>query len=266
MTDYRGRSNILSSPSSSKENLERSVVSSAVPFISSSSANERPRQPTVSVRGRPPTSKPVNMEVQQQYRQASEDSSQCHQSTHQQQQLGSYNQGVIGSGAGYGRPDSSYASGYRFAGNPMTMGYGYGYGMMNPYAMGPLYFIQNINYFVMSIGHFFDLIGMSSHALLETLRSFIALLKQLEMKIRTSEFRRWLQRKSRKSRLLRFLFVIASTALSIQISKWMKVLILKYVATSLGWVTSPSSSSSIASSPSILDGNTVVASANPRSS
>lgn len=118
-----------------------------------------------------------------------------------------------------------------------NMAYGYGYGMMNPYyhsTMDPLYFIHQINYYILSIGRFFDLIGIGSQAFLEILQSFLTLLKSLEMKLRTSSFRHWLQRKSKRSKLLRFCFVMISMMISFHLSRWIKY----YLQSFLGLQTS----------------------------
>jgi hypothetical protein len=123
-----------------------------------------------------------------------------------------------------------------YGGTPMNYGYGMygmgpygGYGMNSLYS-GPMMYIQSFNYFIMSIGHFFDLIGVSSHALIEGIYAIGKMLKDLEMKIRTSEFRRWLQQKSKKSKLLRFLFILSSMAIAVQLSKLLKFLIAKYLS------------------------------------
>jgi|EP01040_Poterioochromonas_malhamensis_P001180 hypothetical protein len=216
--EYRSRSNLLPS---SKENAGKTAV--MVPFLASSSEKPKPTRNHSSQAAR-------MKDAQQQFRPVNEEQASLQQSNPQQTQ---YN---INPQVGYGRM-GAYGGGY-----PVGLGYGYGYGMMNPYTMGPLYFIQNITYFMMSIGHMFDLVGVSSQALLETLRAFMALLKQIEMKIRTSQFRRWLQRKSKKSKILRFIFVLFSMALSIQLSKWMKVLLIKYLAS---WISSSSTTTSI---------------------
>jgi hypothetical protein len=119
-----------------------------------------------------------------------------------------------------------------------SMGYGYGmYGMgmgMYGYGMGPLHFIQNINHFVMSIGYFFDLLGVGCHALVEGYYALVEILKKIEKKIRTSEFRRWIQMKSKQSKLLRFIFIFSSMAIAVQVTKLFKLLIVNYLLKHLG--------------------------------
>jgi hypothetical protein len=122
---------------------------------------------------------------------------------------------------GYASPNGySGYSGNMMSMNPMMMMGGH----------GPFQLIHNINYFIYSIGHLFDFVGYASYGLLETCKSLLNLLKRLEMKIRSSEFRRWLQKKSRKSAMLRFLFLLCSVALSFQLSNLIKHFLLKYIS------------------------------------
>jgi len=104
----------------------------------------------------------------------------------------------------------------------MGMGYGgmggmgyYGGGMMNPMMgilSGPLSLIYSINYLIGSLGQIMELLGMNSQALLQTYRTAYDAYIRVVEQIRTSETRRWLQRKCKKSALLRFLLVTASCA------------------------------------------------------
>ena len=122
-----------------------------------------------------------------------------------------------------------------YGGYGMGMGsmYGMGYGMMGyggmGMMMGPLSFINSINYFIMSIGQIFSMVGMSSHALSGTFQNIVTALKHLELSIRQSEFRRWLQLKSKKSKVLRFVFVISAMAISMQGARMVKSLLVRYI-------------------------------------
>jgi hypothetical protein len=85
-----------------------------------------------------------------------------------------------------------------------------GMGMMGGMTQsGPLSWIYKLNYFVMSIGQMGAIIGMNSQALINTYNSLRNNLLNIINKIRTSEIRRIIQRKCKKSKLLQFLFVIA---------------------------------------------------------
>eukprot|EP01035_Chromulina_nebulosa_P031311 gene31311-biopygen20105 len=78
-------------------------------------------------------------------------------------------------------------------------------------------------------------------------------LKDLEIAIRRSAFRRWLQRKSRKSAVLRYLFVFSSMVITSQLLRILRHLIEQKLG-----ISSPGSSS-ISSSSSINIGNSIKA-------
>ena len=110
-------------------------------------------------------------------------------------------------------------------------GYGMGMGMMGGYGMGmgmgmmgmgmnpmlgmlngPMTLIYSLNYLVMSLGQVMEVLGMNAHTIMHLYRTAFEAYQQIAERIRTSETRRWLQRKCKKSRLLRFLLVVASCA------------------------------------------------------
>ncbi len=108
----------------------------------------------------------------------------------------------------------------------MGMGMGMGMGMnslsmlslgamggMGMASSGPLSWIYSLNYFITSVGHMANIVGMNSHALMAAYHSAYATLKDIITRIRTSELRRILQRKCRRSRLFRFLFIAACSGL-----------------------------------------------------
>lgn len=78
---------------------------------------------------------------------------------------------------------------------------------------GPLSWIYSINYFITSVGHMVSVLGMNSHALLRAYQAAHTAILGLVTHIRTSEMRRVLQRKCKRSTLLRFLFVAGCSTL-----------------------------------------------------
>lgn len=78
---------------------------------------------------------------------------------------------------------------------------------------GPLSWIYSLNYFITSIGHMATVLGMNSHALLAAYQSAYAGLHSIITRIRTSEMRRVIQRKCKRSSLFRFLFIAACSTL-----------------------------------------------------
>jgi hypothetical protein len=77
---------------------------------------------------------------------------------------------------------------------------------------GPLSWIYKLNYLVVSCGHMASIIGMNSHAILATYHSALLSVNTFISRVRTSELRRVIQRKCKRSRLLRFLLIIAVSA------------------------------------------------------
>mmetsp|Transcript_23052 Transcript_23052/g.52176 ORF Transcript_23052/g.52176 Transcript_23052/m.52176 type:complete len:137 (-) Transcript_23052:66-476(-) len=101
----------------------------------------------------------------------------------------------------------------------MGMG-GYGMGMGGP--MGMLY---TVNYFISMVGQVTAMLGMGSQAVGHLFVVARDALLKLEKTIRQSEIRRWLQRKSHKSPILRFLFIVSSVLLASQIVRLARYLI-----------------------------------------
>lgn len=112
-------------------------------------------------------------------------------------------------GMGYG------GMGYGGMGMGMGMGMGYGMNMLSP--ENPLSWLYSLNYMFISLNQIVGVIGMNSHALYRVyLQAYVVIEKMLKS-IRTSKFRRWLQRKSQKSALLRFLFMLSSMFVASQV-------------------------------------------------
>ncbi len=108
----------------------------------------------------------------------------------------------------------------------MGMGMGMGMGMnslsmlslgamggMGMASSGPLSWIYSLNYFITSVGHMANIVGMNSHAIMAAYHSAYASLMEIITRVRTSEIRRILQRKCRRSRLFRYLFIVACSGL-----------------------------------------------------
>ncbi len=128
----------------------------------------------------------------------------------------------------YSMPQNDYAP------YGMGLGYGYGgisygmYGMgMGGMAMGPFAWLSYINYVCMHISQIVAALGMSSHVVFEVFSRISAYLKQVEISVRQSSLRHWVQQKSKKSKLLRTVFVLVSVALGYHSAKIFKVSILK---------------------------------------
>jgi hypothetical protein len=122
---------------------------------------------------------------------------------------------------GYSNGSVPYGSsmGYGYGSYPMMGSFGYNSGMMGPFG-----WIYSINYFIMNMGQVMDMLGMNTHALLLLVKKLRDLIKRIELAVRHSEFRRWLQRKSKKSQLLRFLFVFTAMAVTSQIIKLVRLI------------------------------------------
>ena len=134
--------------------------------------------------------------------------------------------------------------GYGYGGYGMGMG-AYGMGMMgmgamgmaNSFASGPLSIIYSINYFIAMASQIFAMLGMNSHALMQLFSHLKATMKSLEHSILHSEFRRWIVRKSKKSKLFRFLLVMSSILLSSQAFRLVKYLIMSHFRSKLATET-----------------------------
>eukprot|EP01034_Spumella_vulgaris_P024082 gene24081-30385_t len=87
---------------------------------------------------------------------------------------------------------------------------GAGGGMMN--------FLCTMNYFVSMASQAVYFLGMNSHRIVDAVKTAKAALVNLEKIVRQSEFRRWMQRKSKKSVILRYLFVFMSAVLAHQLT------------------------------------------------
>ncbi len=79
-------------------------------------------------------------------------------------------------------------------------------------------FLYTMNYFVSMASQAVYFLGMNSHRIAEAMKSAKAALVNLEKIVRQSEFRRWMQRKSKKSAILRYLFVFTSAVLAHQLT------------------------------------------------
>lgn len=117
-------------------------------------------------------------------------------------------------GTGYG------GMGYGVGG----MGYGgMGYGMGG--MMGPMNMIYSINYFIAMIGQITTMLGMSTQAVGHLYHIAREALLRVEQTIRQSEVRRWLQRKSKQSPLLRGMLVLASMLAASQVVRFLRFLV-----------------------------------------
>ena len=83
-------------------------------------------------------------------------------------------------------------------------------GMLGNGIVSQLYSLQ---YTVQSLTYMWHMAYMNSHTVVQGYHRALESYKDIVMKIRTSEFRRVVQRKCRRSKLFQFLFVVASSAL-----------------------------------------------------
>jgi len=119
---------------------------------------------------------------------------------------GGYSGGYSGGYGGYGGVGGGFGGS---AGMGAMMGLSSMMGMYGLGSMGgPLSWLYSLNYFVSSLGIMYEWFGMNSHAILQLYHSTLGMIRRLVMIIRQSSFRRWLQQKSRKSAVVRFLFVV----------------------------------------------------------
>lgn len=113
------------------------------------------------------------------------------------------------------------------------MGYGgMGYGMggmmgggMMGGMMGPMNMIYSVNYFIAMIGQVTTMLGMSTQAVGHLYHMAREALFKAEQSVRQSEMRRWLQRKSKQSPLLRWLLILTSMLAASQIIRFLRYLI-----------------------------------------
>lgn len=104
--------------------------------------------------------------------------------------------------------------------------YGMGMGMgMSPMMMGPFSWIYSLNNMIHSIPMMMDVLGMNSQMLLKILNQVYAMLTNICKMIKTSQFRRFLQQKSKRSKVLRVIFIVVSMGLASQAVRLVKLLI-----------------------------------------
>ena len=129
------------------------------------------------------------------------------------QRLGRYG-GSMGYGGGYG--------GY-------GMGMGMGMGSMGLMGMGGMGSMMGIVYSVQSamysIGAIMEFVGMSTQAVIHMSRQLYFQFHRWRFAIMTSESRRWLQRKCRKSRLLRWLLTFLGMVLTHKAIQFLRFLV-----------------------------------------
>jgi hypothetical protein len=148
---------------------------------------------------------------------------------------GGYGMGGYG-GMGYGM----YGMGYG------GMGYG-GMGML----MGPMAWINSINYLFMTVHQLVGMLGMNSHLFVNMVKGLSLSLQRFEATIRQSSFRFWLQQKSKKSKLLRFIFVLASMALAAQGARFFRDALMHITKSYLGQSSASVNMLTFPSNPSI---------------
>ena len=114
-----------------------------------------------------------------------------------------------GMGGGYG----GYGGGmYGMGGMGMGMGMGMGSHMM----MGPFSWIYSLNNIVHSIPMMMDVLGMNSQMLYHLYIETCSMLMKIVNIVKRSDFRRFLQQKSRRSQALRMIFILVSMGLASQ--------------------------------------------------
>ena len=135
-----------------------------------------------------------------------------------QQGMGGYGMNMGGMGRGMGMGGMGMGYGFRPG---MGMGMGMG-GFMDPF-MNSVQWLHSLNYLVYTIGHMAELLGMNANAILQGYQTVKNMIKHIIDIIKQSDTRIWLKNKSKKSKLLRFLFVfvtMATTALIIQLIQY----------------------------------------------
>lgn len=126
--------------------------------------------------------------------------------------------GYGGMSGGYG----GYGGGgmYGMGGMGMGMGMGMGSHMM----MGPFSWIYSLNNIVHSIPMMMDVLGMNSQMLYQMFSQTYTLLMTVVTLVKRSEFRRFLQHKSRRSKALRFMFIIGAMGIASQVVRLAKLI------------------------------------------
>jgi hypothetical protein len=84
---------------------------------------------------------------------------------------------------------------------------------------GPFGFIYSINYFITNFSQALSMLNANSFVVIELFYTILRVVKDVELAVRRSSFRRWLQRKSKKSVILRYIFVLASMAITSQLMR-----------------------------------------------
>jgi hypothetical protein len=121
-----------------------------------------------------------------------------------------------GMGGGYGGMGGGYGG--------MGMGMG-GMGMGGMGMMGPFSWIYSLNNIIHSIPMVVDVLGMNSQMVYDLYNQILAILMKIINFVKKSDFRRFLQQKSRRSRALRIAFIIVSMGLASQAMRLVKLLV-----------------------------------------
>jgi hypothetical protein len=89
-----------------------------------------------------------------------------------------------------------------------------GFGGTNPDPSNPfvtsLQWLQYLNYIVYSLGNIIDMIGMNANAIVNAYHVASGFMQNLIKIIKQSDFRKWMLQKSKKSKVVRYLFVFLS--------------------------------------------------------
>jgi hypothetical protein len=123
-------------------------------------------------------------------------------------------------------------SGYGGMGMGMGMGMMGGYGGMGMmgmggmgYGMGVTSWLYSINQFVYSIQAVVEMAGMSVFGLIALARTALAKLRWLWALSMNSSWRRWLQRKTKHTRIVRWLVIFLGMALSASLVKIIQAIV-----------------------------------------
>jgi hypothetical protein len=127
----------------------------------------------------------------------------------------------MGNSSGYGVGAGGYGGG--MGGSSMGGMYGMGMGMGMMGGMFPMMSgmlgnglisrLYSLQYTVQSVTYMWHMAQMNSHVIVQAYYDSLERFNSILMAIRTSEFRRVIQRKCRKSQLFRLLFMLAASAL-----------------------------------------------------
>lgn len=93
--------------------------------------------------------------------------------------------------------------------NFMMPGMGGGSGDGNP-LMTSLQYLQGLSYVVYSLGQMFDMIGMNASSIYQGYLMIYNMIQKLILIAKNSSFRKWMQSKSKKSKIVRYVFVVLS--------------------------------------------------------